>query len=157
MVSFADDMGTFFIRKITNLRAELACVDDCTYSNLGDPCVSSFEKFEPLEMEAVKHLVLESNTESCSLDPIPTSMVKECLDELLPVLTSIINNCLSSGIFPDEWKEALIIPLLKKFGLDLAFENFRPISNLQFVSKLTEKAVFNQPHSYLVSNIVRNI
>ncbi len=64
MVSFADDMGTFFIRKITNLRAELACVDDCTYSNLGDPCVSSFEKFEPLEMEAVKHLVLESNTKS---------------------------------------------------------------------------------------------
>ena len=152
MVSFADDMGTFFIRKITNLRAELACVDDCTYSNLGDPCVSSFEKFEPLEMEAVKHLVLESNTKSCSLDPIPTSMVKECLDELLPVLTSIINNCLSSGIFPDEWKEALIIPLLKRFGLDLAFENFRPISNLQFVSKLTEKAVFNQTHSYLVSN-----
>ncbi len=79
-------------------------------------------------------------------------MVKECLDELLPVLTSIINNCLSSGIFPDEWKEALIIPLLKKFGLDLAFENFRPISNLQFVSKFTEKAVFNQTHSYLVSN-----
>jgi hypothetical protein len=38
MTSFVDDMGTFFIRKITNLRAELACVDDCTYSNLGDPC-----------------------------------------------------------------------------------------------------------------------
>jgi hypothetical protein len=50
MTSFVDDMGTFLIRKITNLRAELACVDDCTYSNLGDPCVSSFEKFEPLEM-----------------------------------------------------------------------------------------------------------
>jgi hypothetical protein len=80
-------------------------------------------------------------------------MVKECLDELLPVLTSIINNYLSSGIFPpNQWKEALIIPLLKKFGLDLAFGNFRPVSNLQFVSKLTEKAVFNQTHSYLVSN-----
>ena len=79
-------------------------------------------------------------------------MVKECLDDLLPVLTSIIN-CLSSGIFPNEWKEALIIPLLKKkFGLDLVFGNFRPISNLQFLSKLIKKAVFNQTHSYLVSN-----
>lgn len=152
MTSFVNDMGSFFIRKITNLRAELAGVDDCTYSNFGDPCVSSFEKFEPLEMEAVKHLVLESNTKSYSLDPFPTSMVKECLDELLPLLTSIINNCLLSGIFPNEWKEALINPLLKKFGLDLAFGNFRPISNLQFVSKLTEKAVFNQTYSYLVSN-----
>ncbi|CAB4020617.1 Hypothetical predicted protein, partial [Paramuricea clavata] len=50
MESFVDDMGTFFIRKITNVRAELACVDDCTYSNVGDTCVSSFENFEPLEM-----------------------------------------------------------------------------------------------------------
>ena len=133
-------MGTFFIRKITNLRAELACVDDCTYSNLGDPCVSSFEKFEPLEMEAVKHLVLESNTKSCSLDPIPTSMVKECLDELLPVLHLLLITVCHQQYF------------LMNFGLDLAFGNFRPISNLQFVSKLTEKAVFNQTHSYLVSN-----
>ena len=78
-------------------------------------------------------------------------MVKECLDELLPVVASI--HCLSSGIFPNGWKEALIIPLLKnQLTLDLAFGNFRPISNLQFVSKLTEKAVFNQAHSYLVSN-----
>ena len=68
------------------------------------------------------------------------------------LLTVTINNSLSSRIFPNEWKDALITPLLKRLGLDLAFENVRPISNLQYVSKLTEKAVSDQMHSHMVTN-----
>ena len=43
-------------------------------------------------------------------------------------------------------------PLLKKDNLDLLFNNYRPISNLQFVSKLTGRAVFNQMHDHMVMN-----
>lgn len=74
------------------------------------------------------------------------------LEELLPVLTKMINGSLSSGVFPDEWRDALLLPLLKKQDLDLAFKNFRPISNLQFVSKLTENAVAIQMQSYMAAN-----
>ena len=35
-----------------------------------------------------------------------------------------------SGEFASDWKEALLKPLLKKCGLDIAFHNFRPVSNL---------------------------
>jgi hypothetical protein len=42
------------------------------------------------------------------------------------------------------WKSALVLPLLKKLGLDSLFENFRPVSNLPFVAKLTEKEVVGQ-------------
>ena len=48
------------------------------------------------------------------------------------------------------WKEALVTPILKKPGMDTAFTNLRPISNLQYISKLTEKAVFHQTHAHLV-------
>ena len=57
-------------------------------------------------------------------------------------------------MFPDAWKNALVHPLLKKVGLDLLFKNYRPISNLQHVSKLTEKAVFNQTHTHMMVNSV---
>ena len=48
-------------------------------------------------------------------------------------------------------KEALVCPLLKKPGLDIIFKNFRPVSNLAFLSKLTEKAVFHQIHEHMVN------
>ena len=41
-------------------------------------------------------------------------------------------------------KNGLVLPLLKKPGLDPIFKNFRPVSNLQFVVKLAEKVVISQ-------------
>ena len=64
----------------------------------------------------------------------------------------MINLSLSNGCFPDAWKCALISPLLKKLGLDLLFQNFRPVSNLPYVSKLTEKAVVDQLNDHTESN-----
>ena len=46
----------------------------------------------------------------------------------------------------------MVHPLLKKPGLDLLFKNFRPISNLQYVSKLTERVVANQIQSQMIKN-----
>ena len=89
---------------------------------------------------------------TCSLDPVPTKVVKKCLDELVPLLTVIINQSLQSGVFPDVWKEALVTRTLKKCGSDLAFENFHLLSNLQFVSKLVERAAADQLQSHLVKN-----
>ena len=76
---------------------------------------------------------------ACSLDPVPTKVVKECLDELVPLLIVIINQSLQSGVFPDVWKEALVTSTHKKCGSDLAFNNVRLISDLRFVSKLVER------------------
>ena len=42
--------------------------------------------------------------------------------------------------------------LLRKLALDPILHSYRPISNLQFVSKLVERSVFNQLHEYLLSN-----
>ena len=92
-----------------------------------------------------------SSLKSCVLDPMPSTLVSRC-DVLLPVLTRLINMSLKSGQFPVAWKEALVLPLLKKPGLDILFKNFRPVSNLPFVSKLTESAVYNQTHSHICMN-----
>ena len=59
----------------------------------------------------------------------------------------MINLSLKTGQFADEWKNALMHLLLKKPGLELVNKNFCPISNLQFTSKLTEKAVAILSHA----------
>ena len=65
----------------------------------------------------------------------------------------MVNLSLQSGKFAENWKNALVRPLLKKSGLDqTVFKNFRPISNLQFVSKLTEREVAKQISDYMNTN-----
>ena len=66
----------------------------------------------------------------------------------------MINLSLNSGEFADDWKCGLINPILKKPGLDLLYKNYRPVSNLPYVSKLTEKVVFNQVYDHMVANAI---
>ena len=79
-----------------------------------------------------------------------TSLVVGCLDVLLPVISRIINLSLSSGHFSDEWKEAFVTPILEKPCLDTTqLNNLRPVSILHFISKKTQRAVFDQIHIYM--------
>ena len=121
-----------------------------TLSTVLDETVPSFPTFTMLSLRHVKQLIQNSSFESCPLDPMPSTLVSKC-EDLFPDPTKIVNNSLQSGRFPEIWKEALVFPLLKKPGLDIIFKNFRPMSNLSFVSKLIEMAAFNHIHGHLVS------
>ena len=93
--------------------------------------------FEPVSMQCVKNTILQSSQKTCSLDPLPTSLFVECLEQLLPA--AVINQSLQTGVFPSVFKEAIVKPLLKKPSLDPnSLKNYRPISNLSFLSKVTE-------------------
>ena len=83
-------------------------------------------------------------TKSFKLDAIPTKVLKEISTPLLPLLTKIINLLLTEGMFAEEWKVAIICPLLKKPGLDHICGNYQPGSNLPFLSKVVEKAALKQ-------------
>ncbi len=61
----------------------------------------------------MKHLIFKSSNKFCELDPIPTWMIKECIDKVLPLLTKIINLSLSLGEVPKDLKLGTIKPLLK--------------------------------------------
>ncbi|WP_293650351.1 reverse transcriptase family protein [Thiolapillus sp.] len=96
---------------------------------------------------------MKSKPTSCSLDPLPTSLLLEFIDDLLPTLTNIINFSLSSGTFPSTFRSAVVKPLLKKASLDPNnLKNFRPVSNLSFMSKITEKVVLQQLLAYLTEH-----
>ncbi|GFS07822.1 reverse transcriptase-like protein [Elysia marginata] len=69
----------------------------------------------------------------------------QCLETLAPFIADVINQSLAIGTVPDCYKHAIVKPMLKKRGLDEnALKNFRPISNLKFLSKILEKLVLKQ-------------
>ena len=67
-----------------------------------------------------------------SLKTMPMTLLLDCLDVVLPVISYLVNSSLVHGYFLMDWMEALVKPLLKKPGLEAQFKNLRPISNLQF-------------------------
>ena len=106
--------------------------------------------------ELIRELILKSPTKSRMLDPIPTSLTKQCLDDLVSLITFIVNASLSTSIVPPpspQFKQAIVTPLLKKPGLDTNdMKNFRPVSNLSFISKILEKVVLIQLKKHLSCN-----
>ena len=82
------------------------------------------------------------SSKSCVVDPNPAILMKECYDTLLPVITDIVNMSFNTAIVPTAFKEAVVDPILKNDSLHHeVYRNFRPISNLSFISKATEKVV----------------
>ena len=150
----ADDFATFFHSKVRDLRDKLDNITPPDISvDIVDTCDSTFSSFATLEMEDVKKLISQSSNASCSLDPIPTSLLKSCVEPCLPLITNIINLSLSSGQIPQTLKTAQVVPLLKKQGMDHnEFKNYRPISNLKFLFKTIERAAAKQVNDYLQSN-----
>ena len=62
--------------------------------------------------------IIKSPSKSCELDPLPTYLLKEVLEYLLPLITAIINKSLAESNVPLSFKKANIRPLLKKPNLD---------------------------------------
>lgn len=109
--------------------------------------------FELTTQEELKRVVMSSKTTHCAQDPLPTKLLKDCLNVLLPVMTKIVNLSLSEGEMPLSLKKALVIPLLKKLNLLLEMlKNYRPVSNLTFLSKIIEKIVAIRLKSHMDIN-----
>ena len=108
-----------------------------------------FSTFSTVTEDQVTKNIINSPSKSCSLDPWPTFLVLDYLDILITPITSKINASLDQGKCPNFFKQAHVTPLLKKSSLDKeVFKNYRPVSNLNFISKILERvaAVQLQTH-----------
>ena len=136
----ANDFAEFFLNKIVTIRTKFEKVPVFEPKEKSIPLLS---KFAPLTTKQVSNLVMSMKTKSCELDTLPTKILKEILPNCISALTKLINLSLES-VFAENWKIAIVRPLIKKIGLDLIYKNFRPVSNLSFISKLVEKAALCQ-------------
>ncbi|XP_076854807.1 uncharacterized protein LOC143509873, partial [Brachyhypopomus gauderio] len=119
-----------------------------------DSCLVSsdalFESFSPIGREELISLVKSAKPSTCILNAVPTHLLKELLHSNVEPLLTIINYSLCLCYVPSSFKLAVIKPLIKKPGLNpQELSNYRPISNLSFISKILEKVVSSQLSSFL--------
>ena len=76
-----------------------------------------------------------------------------CIDVFAPLMMGIVNLSLSTGKMPDDYKNAVLVPVLKKISLDQEiFTNFRPISYLVYISKVIENVIASRLPSHMTNN-----
>jgi hypothetical protein len=143
----------YFDDKIKDIKESLPRIPtkQCEEQTVTPAC--SLTNFVSATEEEVEKLVSASPPKSCTLDPVPTWLMKACKDLLVPMVTKIINASLMSSIVPETMKLGIITPLIKKPDLDPEIlKNYRPVSNLSFVSKILEKIVARRIKDYMTAN-----
>ena len=140
----ADGFRTFFVSKVDDVVDATAVQPLPPVVNTARSLLPSFRSCTQAE---VRRIIMTSPAKSCSQGPIQTFLYREFVDLLLPYTTSMVIASL-----PHSQKHAIVDPMLKKPGLDIAdMANYRPVSNLTFMSKVTERAVAQQLHEYLAA------
>ena len=140
---------SFLELKVGTIRSATASAPPPTFTRTD----SNLDSFDICRPDEISKIIKASAAKSCDLDPASTFLVKECLDVLLPHLTRLFNVSIQSGCLPLSQKTAMVMPRLKKSGLDPAeIKNYRPILNLPFMSKVIEKLILSQITRYLTAN-----
>ena len=106
--------------------------------------LNHLEEFTRMCSEEVLSVIKSMPVKGCESNPLPSSLFKDLAPHIIDIITEIVNTSLTEGIFVNNWKTAIIKPLLKKLGLELIAKNYRLVSNLPFMPKLVEKCMLIQ-------------
>ena len=141
----------FFTDKIEKIRVKLDQIPTQTFFKKYRGL--TLNSFAPVTEEYVGKIISKCKKSFSELDPLLAKLFYECLDVLLPCITKIYNDSLASGTFPSYFKDSLGIPLLEKPSLDCNnLKNYRPVSNLSFISKELERIVYFQFLNHITAN-----
>ena len=149
-------LSNFFVEKVCRIQRGFPSDDDQNSSVQAEDNVTLDQPLSSSELtteDEILKLILSSKSKSCSLDVIPTFLIKECMDELAPIITALINSSLQASYVPPTLKSAIVTPILKKASADCdELSNFRPVSNLPYISKLLEKVVVSGLREHKTTN-----
>ena len=103
----ANQFAEYFSEKIEKIRHELqCCIGQTSSTSSAQSCsvrsICELSSFDNVSTEIVSELIALAPSETCALDPIPTRLLRQCTDLLVPTVTNIINFSLSTGTVPNE-------------------------------------------------------
>ena len=118
-------MNHFFIDKIDNIRVEfplleanIPCYSFLAMDSIMPICTTTLYHFDRVTDHKLFKIISGMNKTTCSSDPFPTILLMSHLHAIVPILQYIVNLCLTTGDFPISCKSSIVIPLIKKPGLD---------------------------------------
>ena len=166
--NLASSFNNYFMDKVSNIQKHiqseqqlqqssnqncLTCLPN-NANNINDHgTVQYLTSFKLCDHDELKEIVISSAIKTTFLiDPLPSDLMSQCLDALMPHLLDLVNTSLLTGSI-DGVKFSFVRPLLKQFDLDVSeFSSYRPISNLSFISKLVERVVAKRLNEHMTIN-----
>ena len=155
----AEGFNSYFRDKIDKIMVNLKPTDanqiDLAYIESEYQTDIHLTKFNHIQVEDMTKMIKQAPSKHCTLDPIPTQLLKHHVTAIAPAITGIYNSSMDQGTVLDNLKEALLKPLIKKPNMELKFPSFRPVSNLSFLSKTLERGVCRDlmHHADLTGNL----
>ena len=150
-IEIANSFNKFFTEIGPRIRDEIGVSNTNFKRHLTRPFNQTFFLNPVCQQEIIEICASLKPKTSCGHDNISTKLIKDTIHEISEPLTHIFNTSFASGIVPDSFKQAKIIPIFK-LGDTKIFNNYRPISLLPAFSKLIEKVVYKQLYHFLNKN-----
>ena len=157
-MDIANIQAEFYHRKIEKIRNRIPKVNRDPLEYL----TKALDKWNPAggkpkfvmrsvtEIEVFNMIKNLKSSHAYGTDLLDVTIAKMTAASLVPVISHIINLSLGTSTFPQKWKLARVIPLLKAQELDKESpSSYRPVSQLLLISKLTERAFQLQLLKYL--------
>ena len=143
----------YFKEKILKIR-ESFTTDTVPKASETVTSIGSLNTFEPATMDELRVIIISFGISCSPDDPLDAKLLTQNIDLLLPFWLEIVNLSLSAGSM-ECLTSAVIIPLLKELSdavdVDI-FKNYRPVSNLVFLSKLIERCVASRLDKHMSDN-----
>ena len=158
----ANSFMEFFNIKITKIRNSFVSAvqtnDGHFTTNRSDTVTIEMHIFRPATLDEIKSIVSTFPIKCSPEDPIPTKLLKKHSDLFLNFWLQIVNISLATGSI-DGIKSAIVTPLLKEISSKVdteEFKNYRPVSNIVFLSKVIERVVATRLDEHMLSNNLYN-
>ena len=153
VISFADYFSTKIVTLKSAIASKLASIS-LTHTFADHPHTdTTLSSLHPVTISEVAHIINTVPLKSSSADLIPPSIIKSCHSVFAELICHLANLSFLTGCFPTCFKHAVVTPLLKKPNLDKSSpSNYRPISNLDFVSKILERLFSSRLQSHILNS-----
>ena len=148
----ADSFLDYFSDKINKIRSTF--IKDSNYVIDMPPAQNFLFEFNRTNEVEVRHLVSSYGAKCAPDDPMPSNVLISYCEVFIPIWTKLINLSFETGSM-ECLKSAIVTPLLKELDdiIDIdTKKNYRPVSNLQFLSKLIERVVKLRLNQHMTEN-----
>jgi len=142
-------LNEYFASVFTSERDLVVCEDSVKQADMLEHVV--VKKGDVLEI--LKNMRTDK---SPGPDGIYPRLLREARHEIAAPLAMIFASSLSTGVIPDDWRVANVVPLFKKGNRDNP-GNYRPVSLTSVVGKLLERILRDRIYEYLEKhNLIRD-
>ena len=119
--------------------------------------ITTLDIFQLFILSDLKLILPKISNSTAPRDLIPTRLCKIVLKNFPDYVIALINLILQTRYFPNQFKQGVVKPLIKKSKLDPELLwSYRHVTNLRFLSNFVERVVFEQVNFYLEYNNLRS-